>query len=91
LPYDRDLPGEIMFWDATDVAESLSWERNLTGLAAQLRSLGPDSGRPIPACWVIATQGLFLVTALLPGSRMTTCPSSPTSPSPSRGSGTRSG
>jgi hypothetical protein len=67
LPYNRDLPGEIMFWDATDVAESLSWERNLTMLAAQLSSLGPDSGRPIPACWVIATQGLFLVAGSLAG------------------------
>lgn len=67
LPYDRYLPGEVMFWDIDDIAESLSWDPDPLTLRLQLRSPDPYSGRPVPACWVVYTRGLFLVTCDLTG------------------------
>jgi hypothetical protein len=57
LPYDRYLPGEVMFWDIDDIAESLSWDPDPLTLRLQLRSPDPYSGRPVPACWVVYTRG----------------------------------
>lgn len=64
MPYDRDLPGEIMFLDAEDVAESLSWELSAASLR-RLDALGPGSSRPAPASWVVQSRRLFLVTGSL--------------------------
>jgi hypothetical protein len=61
LPYDRYLPGEIMFWDMDDIAESLSWDPDPRTLKFRLRSPDPCSGRPVPVCRVIYTRGLFPV------------------------------
>jgi hypothetical protein len=62
LPYDRDLPGEIMFWDIDAIAESLSWELDMARLRFRLRPLGPDNGRPSRLAGRVCTQRLFLVT-----------------------------
>jgi hypothetical protein len=67
LPYDRYLPGEVMFWDIDDITESLSWDPNPRTLEYRLRSPDPCSGRPVPACWVIYKRALFLVNRDLTG------------------------
>lgn len=41
LPYDRYLPGEIMFWDIDDIAECFSWDPDPRTLKSWLR---------LPAC-----------------------------------------
>ena len=55
MPYDRYLPGEIMFLDTTDVAESLTWDPDLFQMRSRLLDLGRTFGWPQPACWVTAT------------------------------------
>lgn len=67
LPYNRYLPGEIMFWDIDDIAESLSWDPDPRALKSWLRSPDLCRGRPVPACWVIYRRGLFLVNRDLTG------------------------
>jgi hypothetical protein len=56
-----------MFWDVDDIAEFLSWPPSRLTLELQRSSRDPYSGRPVPACWVIYTRALFLVTCDLTG------------------------
>lgn len=36
LPYDRYVPGEVMFWDIDDIAESLYWDPDPRTLRCRL-------------------------------------------------------